>query len=57
MSDYVREMTKEEVEAVAEQRAELSRENEKLKMEVESLRAVIAWLNIKMLNREKDRRW
>lgn len=57
MSDYVREMTKEEVEAEAEHRAELSRENEKLKMEVESLRAVIAWLNIKMLNQEKDRRW
>ena len=57
MSDYVREMTKEEIAAVAESRVKLSSENEELKMEVESLRAVIAWLNVKMLNQEKDRRW
>ena len=57
MSDYVREMTKEEIAAVAKSRVKLSSENEELKMEVESLRAVIAWLNVKMLNQEKDRRW
>ena len=57
MSDDVREMTKEEIAAVAKSRVKLSSENEELKMEVESLRAVIAWLNVKMLNQEKDRRW
>lgn len=55
MSDFVREMTEEEIEA--DRMAKMAKEIEQLRMENESLREVIAWLNIKMLNQEKDRRW
>lgn len=55
MSDYVREMTEEEIEA--DRMAKMANEMEHLRRENESLREVIAWLNMKMLNQEKDRRW
>lgn len=55
MSECTREFTEEEISA--EHNAKLAKENENLRMQIESLREVIAWLNIKMLNQEKDRRW
>lgn len=55
MSENTREFTEEEIEA--DRMAKMSKEMEHLRMENESLREVIAWLNMKMLNQEKDRRW
>ena len=55
MIENTRDFTEEEISA--EQNAKLVKENENLRMQIESLREVIAWLNIKMLNQEKDRRW
>ena len=51
MGELVREMTDAEKEMMMDKNKEI----EHLKMENESLRKVIAWLNIKMMNYEKDR--
>lgn len=55
MIENTREFTEEEISA--EHNARLAKENENLKMQIESLESVIAWLNIKMMNIEKERRW
>lgn len=55
MIENTREFTEEEISA--EHNARLAKENENLKMKIESLESVIAWLNIKMMNMEKERRW
>ena len=49
------EPTEEEIEA--DRMGKMANEMEHLRRENESLREVIAWLNMKMLNQEKDRRW
>ena len=55
MSEYTREPTEEEIEA--DRMAKMANENERLRRELESAREVITWLNIKLLNQEKERRW
>lgn len=55
MIENTREFTEEEISA--ERNARLTEENENLRMQIESLESVIAWLNIKIMNMEKERRW
>lgn len=55
MSENTRDFTEEEISA--EHNARLAEENENLRMQIESLKSVIAWLNIKIMNMEKERRW
>ena len=55
MIENTREFTEEEI--TAEHNARLAEENESLRMQIESLKSVIAWLNIKIMNMEKERRW